>query len=138
VSEPLSSWISDNSKYYGNRIQSNIENYQNSVKDCSEIEKIKTLTCDFVKDKIDLLSCGFGCRIHFLMYCFMSAYYSKRHVIVMDSYHMNGAEEYMKPFSNVMCSAENINSYCLSKLNLNELKKKLKLILKSKLFRIFV
>jgi hypothetical protein len=99
-------------------VQLKINHLQNNHKTC---DLKRTLTCDFIKEKIKVRDCGFGCRVHFLMYCFMAAFYSDRTVLLMDDYHMNGAEDYILPISNVTCVIESKNLYNLSKFKVKKL-----------------
>ena len=79
-------------------VQARFERNQNP-KDCASNKQI---LCDLGK------GCGFGCQMHHVMYCFITAYFTNR-TLILDSdnwrYNPNGYEAYFKPLSNKCRSA---------------------------------
>jgi glycoprotein 6-alpha-L-fucosyltransferase len=74
------------------KIQKHFHELQNPA-DCSQAKKI---VCDLNK------ACGFGCQMHHVMYCFITAFFTKRTMILdSDSWRYNGKgiETYYKPIS---------------------------------------
>lgn len=65
-------------------------------------DKAKKIICDLNK------SCGFGCQMHHVMYCFITAYSTNRTMILESKqwrYNIKGFEAYFQPLS------ETCNSY---------------------------
>ena len=75
------------------RVQKEFHDLQNPA-DCGAAKKI---VCDLNK------ACGYGCQIHHVMYCFITAYFTKRTMILESAnwrYNAAGFNAYFKPLSN--------------------------------------
>ena len=73
-------------------IQKRIHQIQNPAS-CTDA---KTIVCDLNK------ACGLGCQMHHVMYCFATAFFLNRTLIVQSQnwqYNKLGLEAYFKPFS---------------------------------------
>ena len=74
------------------RVQKRFKMLQNP-RDCEASPKI---VCDLNK------SCGYGCQMHHVMYCFITAYFTNR-TMILDStpwdYNSEGYSAYFKPLS---------------------------------------
>lgn len=77
-----------------------------SVQIRNKISKIQFPTnCNLTKKLICQVknSCGFGCQIHHLIYCYVTAYFTNRTLIVNSkgwNYDSNGYDKIFTPFTN--------------------------------------
>lgn len=98
----LNTWKEQETRKLRDQIEHELDMLQNP-KDCSSAKKLHCKIRDF---------CGFGCQINDLVYCFQSAYASKR-TLVVDSrnwtYDRNGFGDYFKPLTS--CRADNLTQY---------------------------
>ena len=85
-------WRKKESQDLSKKVQNVLKQLQNP----SDCDKAKKIICDLNK------SCGFGCQMHHLMYCFITAYASNRNMILESKqgrYKNKGFEAYFKPLS---------------------------------------
>ncbi|CAF0724834.1 unnamed protein product [Brachionus calyciflorus] len=91
-SDTLGDWRKVESENLAIKIQNEFHDLQNP----SDCEKRKKIICDLNK------SCGFGCQMHHVMYCFITSYFMNR-TLILDSndwrYNSHGYEAYFKPIS---------------------------------------
>lgn len=93
TSDNLGKWRHSESKLLAEKVQQDFHNIQNPH-DCSTAKK---LMCDLNK------SCGYGCQIHHIMYCFIVSYFTKRTMILQSNnwrYNPKGFSAYYLPLSN--------------------------------------
>lgn len=72
MSSQRGKWRLQRSKELSAKVQKSFHDLQNPS-DCS---KAKTLICDLNK------SCGFGCQMHHVMYCFIESFFQNRTMIL--------------------------------------------------------
>lgn len=88
----MGEWRKEQSISLASKVQNEFYELQNP-KDCHASKK---LVCSLNK------ACGFGCQMHHVMYCFITAYFTKR-TMILDSkswrYNPKGYEAYFKPVS---------------------------------------
>lgn len=91
-SDNLGEWRKIESESLALKVQKNFYDLQNP-NDCGKQKKV---LCDLNK------SCGFGCQMHHVMYCFITSYFLNR-TLLLDStgwrYNPNGFEAYFMPLS---------------------------------------
>ena len=101
TSDYLGKWREQEAMKLTNKVQTRFKQLQNP-NDCNNQNKF---ICNINKN------CGFGCQLHHLMYCFITAYYNNR-TMILDStnwnYNKNGYETYFKPMSQ-KCNIKNLN-----------------------------
>jgi glycoprotein 6-alpha-L-fucosyltransferase len=91
-SSTLAEWRQKKSDELIKRVQKQFVDMQNPA-DCSRAKKI---VCSLNK------ACGFGCQMHHVMYCFITAYFTKRTMILESDnwrYNPRGYEAYFRPLS---------------------------------------
>lgn len=102
ISDNLEEWRKIESDSLAFKVQSHFHSLQNPD-NCS---KQKKAICNLNK------SCGFGCQMHHVMYCFITSYFLNR-TLILDStgwrYDSNGFEAYFKPLSE-KCTKINQNA----------------------------
>lgn len=92
TSDILGEWRRAEAQSLSMKIQQEFHLLQNPS-DCEERKKV---VCDLNK------SCGYGCQMHHLMYCFITSYFLNRTLLLDSSgwrYNPNGYGEYFKPLS---------------------------------------
>ncbi|RNA03521.1 Alpha-(1-6)-fucosyltransferase, partial [Brachionus plicatilis] len=92
TSDSLGDWRKLEADSLALKIQREFYELQNP----SDCDKQKKLVCDLNK------SCGFGCQMHHVMYCFITSYFLNRTLLLDSSgwrYNPNGYEAYFKPLS---------------------------------------
>lgn len=102
----MGEWRKSESEKLAHHVQKKFNQLQNPP-DCNSRKKI---ICDMGK------SCGFGCQMHHVMYCFITAYFTNRTMILQSNgwrYNQKGYEAYFKPLS------ETCQSYDGSYINWN-------------------
>jgi glycoprotein 6-alpha-L-fucosyltransferase len=93
ISDQLGEWRTKESLKLAATVQKRIDELQNPKK-CSDSKKI---ICHFNKQ------CGYGCQMHHAMYCFVTAFFLDRTLILNSggwTYDAHGIEAYFKPLSN--------------------------------------
>lgn len=74
------------------------------------------LVCDFAN--LNPNGCGLGCQMHFMVWCFISAFHSNRTVVYAN--YLSSAKsipDYFLPIENAVCSAtQSKTSYEMSNL----------------------
>ena len=104
LSSHQNDWRLRKSQELSLKIQKHFHDLQNP-RNCSNA---KTLICDINK------SCGFGCQMHHVMYCFIESFFQNRTMILESinwSYDSRGFETYFLPLSET-CSGESFpNAY---------------------------
>ena len=91
IVDGIGEWRQNESNELSQQIERELNNLQNP-KDCSQAKKI---ICS-------MKTCGFGCQMHHVLYCFLVAYATNRTLIVNSkgwSYNNNGLDVYFKPLS---------------------------------------
>ena len=91
-SDRMGDWRRIEADNLARHIQQEFHDLQNP-KDC---ESKKKIYCDLNK------SCGFGCQMHHLMYCFITSYFMNRTLILDSSgwrYNPDGYEAFFMPLS---------------------------------------
>ena len=99
TSDSLGEWRKTKSFTLGKKIQKRFHDLQNPS-NCLETKKI---VCDMNK------ACGYGCQMHHAMYCFITAYFTNRTMILESNswrYNVQGLTAYFKPISNTCTSYE--------------------------------
>jgi glycoprotein 6-alpha-L-fucosyltransferase len=92
ISDDIGEWRKRESIKLNNEVQNKLSQLQNP----SNCEQRKKIICDLAK------SCGFGCQMHHVMYCFITAYFTNRTMILESGgwrYDQRGFETYFKPIS---------------------------------------
>lgn len=96
IADNIGSWRQQEAASLTELVQSDFKKLQNP----SDCEKAKKLVCDLGK------ACGFGCQMHHAMYCFITAYFTNRTLILESNgwrYNSNGYESYFQPLSSTKC-----------------------------------
>lgn len=91
-SNNLGEWKNMQSQFLAERVQKDFYELQNPS-DCTTAKK---LLCDLTK------SCGYGCQMHHIMYCFIVAHFTKRTMILQSDgwkYDPKGLTAYYLPLS---------------------------------------
>lgn len=99
LSNQQSEWRKRESLELGKRVQDKIKRLQNP----SNCEQSKKIYCDLA------LNCGFGCQIHHLTFCMITAWHTNRTLILNSNswkYNPRGFEAYFKPISET-CKSTN-------------------------------
>ncbi|CAF0711896.1 unnamed protein product [Brachionus calyciflorus] len=92
ISNHLGEWRRTESENLAKVVQKRFTELQNP-EDCNNKKKI---ICDMGK------SCGYGCQMHHIMYCFITAYFTNRTMILNSDgwrYNEKGYEAYFMPLS---------------------------------------
>ena len=88
----MGDWRKQASLDLSEKVQKRFHELQNP----SNCESAPKILCDMNK------ACGFGCQVHHVMYCFITAYFNNR-TMILDSnnwrYNPKGFEAYFKPLS---------------------------------------
>ncbi len=92
ISNNYGEWRRNEASSLAERVQQRFMELQNPS-DCASKKKI---ICDLGK------ACGYGCQIHHVMYCFITAFYTNRTMILLSEgwrYNTKGFGAYFKPVS---------------------------------------
>lgn len=111
ISNNLGEWRARESSELSAQVMKRIGELQNPA-DC---ESSKKIICDLSK------ACGFGCQMHHVMYCFITAWYTNRTMILESAgwrYNSAGFEAYFKPLSDT-CKSTNDNALGWNRNNKN-------------------
>jgi glycoprotein 6-alpha-L-fucosyltransferase len=103
VNDGYEDWRTREAEDLSNLVQKRLTTLQNP-EDCGNA---KRLLCNLNK------GCGYGCQIHHAVYCFITAYGSKRTMILHSKgwrYNKKGYQEVFQPVSNT-CTAEDGGSH---------------------------
>lgn len=91
-SDNLGEWRRMESEFLALKLQKEFYQLQNP----SDCDRQKKVICDLNK------SCGFGCQMHHVVYCFITSYFLNR-TLILDSagwrYNSDGFEAYFRPLS---------------------------------------
>jgi glycoprotein 6-alpha-L-fucosyltransferase len=92
ISDADGKWRAQLAKELESRVKKRFDELQNP----SNCEQTKKILCDLNK------ACGFGCQVHHVMYCFITAFFTNRMMILeSDNWRYNplGFSAYFKPMS---------------------------------------
>ncbi len=99
ITDNLGKWRESEATRLANKVQQRFNQLQNPA-DCDASKKI---LCDLNK------ACGYGCQIHHVMYCFITAYFTNRTMILQSSswrYNNMGFTAYFEPLSSKCLSLD--------------------------------
>jgi glycoprotein 6-alpha-L-fucosyltransferase len=99
LSDNNGEWRRNEAHKLRDKVRQRIHEMQNP----SQCSKARKILCDLNK------ACGFGCQMHHVMYCFITAYFTNRTLILESNgwrYNSAGYEAYFKPLSDTCLTGD--------------------------------